>query len=137
MSDFTLGDVTLEVLTTLVMPPAQPNEDPLLNWPTSILKIGTQVIMANGVRWRLFRDPELLEDGRTKIEFRHPSKGNVRESFAVPLGSEEALIWNTGELIPVPEEPEVPDPEVPIDPAPIVPVEVPQIPGDGSEPVLP
>lgn len=137
MSDFTLGDVTLEVLTVLVMPPAQPNEDPLLNWPTTALEIGTQIIMANGVMWRLYRNPELLEDGRTKVELRHPSKGNVRESFAVPAESVEAVIWNTGQLLPVPEDPEVPDPEVPIDPAPVAPVEVPQPVADGSNTLAP
>lgn len=133
MSEFTLGGVVLEVIDPMVLPPAQPNEDPALNWSADILTIGTQIRMANGSLWRLWTFPVLGEDARYTVVLRKPGT-TQRQTFLVPAGEGANQIWNVG--LPRPEPEPEPEPEIPIVviPPPDVP---PAVPGDPPPPVIP
>lgn len=148
MSEFVLGGVTLEVVGSLILPPAQPNPTEDVNWATSQLETSTPVVMVNGNPWRLLRTPTVLEDGRYLVEIRSSTGRVQRQYFIVPADSVTTAIWNTNQPIPTPPEPD-PEPELPVvvpdpplpDPVsptdPVAPSSTPEIPVESTEPVVP
>lgn len=123
---FTLNGVEVVVGNSnpTVLPAQMPEGAEDLIWPTSIMAVGSRVIMTNGAQWRLNRPPVRLHEGGIQVSMAKPGSSLAVVVFVGPDDLDTA-IWYTGQPIPVP------DPN-PVPPMPVNgPAEEPQLPGQG------